>query len=65
LAIVVKFVIPAGSLGVEILYSFLILISFMALTPLLSLLTPREIKALQNQIQLFLRNTLGRVKAQK
>lgn len=59
LAIVVKFVIPAGSLGVEILYSFLILISFMALTPLLSLLTPREIKALQNQIQLFIRNLLS------
>jgi len=49
----------------EMLYALLILILFMVLTPLLSLLTTHEIKALQNQIQLFLRNIFSKVKAQK
>jgi len=63
--IVLKFFIPASSPGMEMLYALLILILFMVLTPLFSLLTTHEIKALQNQIQLFGRNIFSRVKAQK
>lgn len=63
--IVLKFIIPASSLGMEMLYALLILILFMVVTPLFSLLTLSEIKTLQNQIQLFIKNIFGRLKIQK
>lgn len=60
--VVLKYIIPANSVAIDILYSFFILILFMVLTPLFSLLTTTEIKVLQKQIQLFIHNLLSRKK---
>lgn len=65
MAIILKHFISANDLGTDVLYSFLILIIFIVCTPLFSLLTIFEIKALQNQIKIFIRNIFGRIKMQK
>ncbi len=54
--IAVKMLIRVESLGMEILIGSGALLLFFLFTPLFSLLTTSEIKVLQKQIQLFIRN---------